>query len=282
MIVGIAYSINDAAGRGAAEKLVSMLRCSEVRIDRAVRGLRCLGSGFVAYIAGFHEDVLYLEFLDTVMPSEIEFYIVLSRHSARSAIPSLTVHTPGNPWHRADAGGSPWEVPLANPIFMWYALKALKELRESSKLNNFEVCYEVTHHGPTSPLKPITFVEIGSSEREWHLEEAHRVLAEGVRIALEELANTRGKPCKVSVGFGGPHYAPVFTHRALKYGECYGHILASYVLKDLSPEDLARACSLVIDRTPDRDQVVIEKIKSAYRRVIEEIARGKGVEVTRL
>lgn len=282
MIAGIVYSINDPAGRGAAQKLLASLRCVEYRIERAVEGYLCEGTEFKAYVAGFNEDVLYFEFLDQTMPSEVEFYLILSRHSARSAIPSLTVHTPGNPWHRADAGGRPWEVPLANPVLSWYILKALKELRDDVKLENFEVCYEVTHHGPTSLSKPVTFAEIGSTEKEWRMEDAHRVLAEAARIALEKLATTKSKPCKVSVGFGGPHYAPVFTHRALKYDECYGHMLASYVMKELASEELVKAVSTVIERTPGTEQAVIEKIRSAYRKVIEEVARAKGIEAVRL
>lgn len=68
------------------------------------------------------------------------------------------------------------------------------------KLSDFEVVYEVTHHGPTNLRKPLTFVEIGSSETEWTYEKAHEVVGESVVKALREFRYSVN--CVPTVGSG--------------------------------------------------------------------------------
>jgi len=80
-------------------------------------------------------------------------------------------------------------------------------------LLNFSVDIEVTHHGPTTIEKPSIFLELGSSEEEWNLKEAGKVVAHSSFLTCieysERVKKSKYRP-KIGVGFGGTHYAPQF------------------------------------------------------------------------
>ncbi|RLG85128.1 MAG: D-tyrosyl-tRNA(Tyr) deacylase [Thermoprotei archaeon] len=269
----IAYSVNDLAGRGIARALTSLCEAESTGGEIL---LKC--RGFTAVMRGFEADVIEFEFLDSAAP-DASFHLVLSRHSSRSAIKTLSTHHPGNPGPRNDAGGRPYELPPANPVLAWLLLNELRRTSSEEGLTDFDITYEVTHHGPTSVRKSITFVEIGSTESEWRFEKAHRAVAKAVVNALARLDVERPR-CVVAVGFGGNHYAPRFTSRALSKGECYGHMVPAYVLRNLSDADVRRVAELAINATPGVQRVVIEKkLRSGIRRAIKEVAQSLGLEV---
>ncbi len=276
--VAIAYSLVDPASTGIARALIELIRCRELEPRGRARELwSCLDGEVV--LAGFEEDVIYMDFLDEELPSASRF-LVLSRHSSASRIPILSVHTPGNPGPTAPFGGKPWELPPSDPVMGWLLIKYLaQELGSSSARDRYGVVYESTHHGPTSLSKPITFVEIGSDESRWRDAEAHRVVARAVARALEDLDRAR---CLPTVGFGGPHYQEVFTRRALESELCFGHMISKNVLRELGENDLRRVAKLAIERTPGARLALVEKVKSSIRKPIEEVARGMGLEVERV
>ncbi|MEM1604077.1 MAG: D-aminoacyl-tRNA deacylase [Zestosphaera sp.] len=230
-LVGIVYSVGDPAGKGIASFIRRILKSRGIQVAGSVE------SWFLeelnALLVGFEEDVIYFDFLDNALPS-VSFYVILSRHKASSGIKSLTVHHTGNPTSSADVGGRPKELSIANPVFSYLTLRNLSKLA-ASELRDFEVVYEVTHHGPTSLQKPLTFVEIGSSETEWSYKKAHEIVGESVLNALRELKSP--VDCTPTVGFGGPHYAEGFTKRALKYRECYGHIISRYAIREIQNKE---------------------------------------------
>lgn len=127
-------------------------------------------------------------------------YIFLSRHRADSGIPSLTVHTTGNFTHAPFLGGRPMEVGRVDPDLQKNYFLALN--RKKSQLEGFEMTVEATHHGPTSLQKPVLFVELGSSERNWEDEHAGAVVGD----ALIEALGTSKSWDKVAIVFGGTHY----------------------------------------------------------------------------
>ncbi|MEM2511790.1 MAG: D-aminoacyl-tRNA deacylase, partial [Ignisphaera sp.] len=147
-------------------------------------------------------------------------------------------------------------------------------------LKDYEVCYEVTHHGPTSVSKPITFVELGSNESEWTDSNAHNVVALALLSAIDRTTNEKPN-CITTVGFGGTHYAPLFTKRAFEENECYGHMVPNYVIKELSLDELRIVAGKVMDLTPNCQRVVIEKMRKEIRNVIEDEASKRGLEVVR-
>lgn len=282
-IVVISYYVLDPAGKGIASRIAELMKCEHIADawSLGLEGLRevlmCKDRDVV--MLGFELDVIELEVLEK-LSNIAEYMVVVSRHSAKSGKPSLTTHTPGNPWGRNDAGGKPWEIPPSNPSLMWYTLKELQRFSTEYALKDYEVCYEVTHHGPTSVTKPITFVELGSNENEWNDSNAHNVVALALLSAIDRTANEKPS-CVTTVGFGGTHYAPLFTKRAFEENECYGHMVPNYVIKELSLDELRIIAGKVMDLTPSCQRVVIEKMRKEIRNVIEDEASKRGLEIVR-
>lgn len=282
MSIVIAYFISDPAGRGIAHKIAEYIGCTSAEpnnIDVAYLSEAYVCKGRGIYILGFGLDVIYLEVLES-LSSRTKYFIILSRHSARSGKPSFTTHPPGNPWGKNDAGGAPWEMPPSNPVLMWNALNELNKHVVERSISGYDVCYEVTHHGPTSITKPVTFIELGSGDNEWNDATAQKVLALATIKAIEKTeSNTNG--CVVSVGFGGSHYAPLFTRRALEENECYGHMIPNYVIRELDKDSLAAVARKAIELTPNARRIVIEKMRYELRKIIEDVASVYDLEVIR-
>lgn len=148
-------------------------------------------------------------------PSEVVF---LSRHKAASGQRSLTVHPIGN-WAAAEYGGRERTVVPAAPHLMTSLLRRLK--REAAGLD-FEVTFEVTHHGPYLTV-PTLFIEIGSSEATWD----HIGAADAIARALQSVEVTS---YPVAMGIGGGHYAPRFTEASLGKKVSFGHMLPNYAI----------------------------------------------------
>ena len=277
-MIGLVYSTQDPAGVGIANYISELFNCEEVKVPRSVTAVYI--KDLNAILASFNEDVIYFDFLDDVL--NVDFYIVLSRHSAESGIKSLTVHHTGNPYNRASFGGNPYELSIANPPLTKLLLVKLSELRSRYGLTEFQVVYEATHHGPSSLKKPLTFIEIGSSVNEWRLPAAHRVVGDAVIDAIGEYLST-GVKCVGCVGFGGQHYSSTFTERALSTDECYGHIIPRYainMLKSDKPEKMKYVFKQAILRNSVKIErvVVLKKLSRAIKDTVKELASGLGIE----
>jgi D-tyrosyl-tRNA(Tyr) deacylase len=166
--------------------------------------------------------------LAAMRPSSATF---LSMHRSEAGIPCLTVHCTGN-IGEAKYGGDPREVSVAPTAMMREALVELKRQIDSSGIA-YPVSYEVTHHGPTVDF-PVMFLEIGSSESHWNDQTAGMVVAKAALSSLKH--NDSG--ADIYIGLGGPHYAPLFTARALEKGICFGHMVSWHHLPSLDREML--------------------------------------------
>ncbi|KAA8542588.1 hypothetical protein F0562_023740 [Nyssa sinensis] len=172
------------------------------------------------------------EFVDEV--------IFLSKHTAASNRPALTVHPIGVPHLREGevpaAGGKPgWAAPPNPRIGPW--LRLLKTIAESHNITpEFEVTLEATHHGPEIN-SPTMFVEIGSTEEYWKRQDAAQAIAllvwEGLGLggggAVGDWSRNSGQK-KVLLGIGGGHYVPRHMDIILKDGVWVGHLLSGYSL----------------------------------------------------
>ncbi|MCD6428648.1 MAG: D-tyrosyl-tRNA(Tyr) deacylase [Desulfurococcales archaeon] len=274
-MIGLVYSTRDLAGTGIANYISELFDCEEIEVPRSVRAVRI--KDLNAILAGFNEDVIYFDFLDEVL--NVDFYVVLSRHSAESGIKSLTVHHTGNPYGRASFGGNPYELSIANPPLTKLLLIKLNELRSRYGLTEFQVVYEATHHGPSSLKKPLTFIEIGSSVNEWRLPAAHRVVGNAVIEAIKKYLST-GFKCVGCVGFGGQHYSSTFTERALNTEECYGHIIPRYAINMLKNDDLEKM-KYVFKQAILRNSIRIEKVVVLKKlsKVIKDTLRELTIEL---
>ena len=166
----------------------------------------------------FQKGSLLLVTIDTkiISPPDLDTYfnpqayIFLSRHRAESGIPSLTVHTTGNFTDKPSLGGRPKEVGGVNPDLQKNYLIALNKRKDEIK--DYQLTIEATHHGPTSLKRPVLFVELGSSEKNWGDERAGKVIGDALIEAL-----TQGRSWdRVAIAFGGPHYPAKFNKLLLE------------------------------------------------------------------
>lgn len=176
--------------------------------------------------------------------------IFMSRHTAVSNRPALTVHPIGVPHllqgETPPAGGLPGRASPPNPrIGSWFRL--LKTVAAANKLlPEFEITLEATHHGPWTQA-PAMFVEIGSTEEYWKREDAAAAVAAvflqglgldgelglGLGLGVWEEETHRGQ--KVLLGIGGGHYAPRHGDVVQKEGVWVGHLLSGYSLLMIDP-----------------------------------------------
>lgn len=152
------------------------------------------------------ESLLTLEDLDEVYRDALAF-VFLSKHRSDSGIPTLTCHCTGN-FSDAPFGGNPGEIAIAWPGLQKAYLKAITR----AKVPGYDVIIEATHHGPTSLGKPVLFVELGSSEKEWANKTAASAMCRCILSALQNV-----QPCKkVGVAIGGTHYPTKFNKLLLE------------------------------------------------------------------
>ena len=195
----------------------------------------------------------------------LDYFVVASRHWARSGQPSLTVHPTGN-FGKAMYGGRPRELQwtVANPMRGVF-LELL-----ANPPRGFEVSLEATHHSPTQFGTPMFFAELGSGERQWKDESTGRYLAEAIVKGIKE-----ERKAPVAIGFGGGHYCPTFS--VLERDTAFGHIAAKYALDLLTPDLIGQ----MIERTVDGvDKAVLDKgLKGHQRKKVEVALRKLGVEM---
>ena len=168
----------------------------------------------------------------------VDEVLVLSRHAAKSGIPSLTVHAIGVPGEIPHgevgfAGGMKGTAVPPSPRFA-SIYRALREETEASPLaEEFDVSLETTHHGPVLTA-PTLYLEIGSKESEWRRTDASTLWARVISRVLGLESTTpegewRGEG-EVMIGFGGGHYAPRHSDVIIRSGLPFGHLLANYAL----------------------------------------------------
>ncbi|MEM4718202.1 MAG: D-aminoacyl-tRNA deacylase [Desulfurococcaceae archaeon] len=251
-MIGIVYSSKDPAGAGIAAFLLRELELRNSTICR--NAIRCFTDSKII-LAEYEEDVIYFDFLDDRLPSGVDFYLVLSRHSSEAGIRSYTVHATGNFSREVFAGGRPRELGIAHPPVMWFLLRSLYNLRnEYTSRENYEVSYEATHHGPTNLSKPIIFIEIGSTHYEWIDSVNHEIIGTAVIELINHYPNL--PKCNPTIGIGGGHYPRKHSDLAISEDICYGHIASKHVLDYLDDQmlhSMRRRC------ISDIKSIVIEK-----------------------
>ena len=182
-------------------------------------------------------EIIDTQFLETQLNPKL--IIFLSRHSSAKAIPTLSVHTPGN-LAEAQFGGKPKTVSFSPATAMKNALQTMAKLVEEKGLS-YEVSYECTHHGPSLNV-PSMFVELGSSPEQWKDLEAAEVVAHAAAAALSEPTNR-----SAVLGIGGPHYNKKFTKLALTTPMAFGHIIPKYALGKVDAETIKQCIEKTVE-----------------------------------
>ncbi len=268
----IVYSTGDPAGAGASKHLIEVLKAKPRKCPGP---LECYFADEVV-IAGFNVDVVNMEFLDETPDPEAEAIIVLSKHRAESGRKTLSVHHTGNPTGRA-WGGEPYKLSTSYPALSKALLTSYAKTAREQGLEEYHVTLEATHHGPTRPFKPIVFIEIGSTEKEWTDERARIAMA----LAVAEAISKKTPECNPTTGIGGTHYPEKFTKIHLEEMEtCLGHIISRHQIDEGVPDHVIRQA---IEKThPQKAQkIIIEKksLKSEQRKKLEETAKQVKTEI---
>ncbi len=185
---------------------------------------------------------IYANRIDIIHEKEtaetVDEVLVLSRHAAKSGLPSLTVHAigvPGEIPHGEEgfAGGIKGIAVPPSPRFSAIYSALREESSRSELADEFEVSLETTHHGPVL-TKPTLYIEIGSTESEWIRKDAAMLWAAVIsRVLGLSDASPEGEwfgEGDVMIGLGGGHYAPRHSDIAIRSGLPFGHLLANYAL----------------------------------------------------
>ncbi len=167
---------------------------------------------------GLTDDSLI--FLNSLKLDESELnpdlLIFASRHTSETGRPAFLVHTTGNWSTEADFGGDPRELSKTSALLQKAAVFSFAEQEFPTQLKNFSLDIEVTHHGPTNLEKPLIFMELGSSEVEWIMNNAGELITKSIITAIFKYLECRETRIEnIGLGFGGTHYAPNF-HRLIK------------------------------------------------------------------
>lgn len=209
------FSKNDVAGSGIA-KFLSEYIDSELSSSCEIKG--------------FEKSVVEFDFLEDF--KEFDVFVVLSKHRSEAEIPCLTVHHTGNLTSQAQLGGKPEELSVSFPRLAGFLLKEIyKKSQTLGLLKEIRVSYEATHHGPSNLTKPIVFIEIGSTMKEWVREDLHKLMAEVAFEACKALSRGSLPECEKSVGFGGGHYSERHTNLTIEKNVCFGHIVPKYAIR---------------------------------------------------
>ena len=159
--------------------------------------------------------------------SKYKGVIFLSKHAAKSGELALTCHSTGN-FKEADFGGNPQQVAVPYPHVQKAYMKRLAECRQ--QFSKFQITIEATHHGPTALDKPVIFIEVGTTIKEWTDKHLCNKVAD---IIHETMINPISQTAPIAICFGGTHYPSVFTKELLCGEHALGTVMPRHALQHL-------------------------------------------------
>lgn len=218
------------------------------------------------------ESILFKDYIERFF--DIDLIIFLSRHSSEKGEPSFLVHATGNWNEEAKLGGKPKELSVTSTACIREALHTIKKEVEKSNLLGWKIGLEVTHHGPLTE-KPSIFIEVGSTIEQWENIEAAEIIAKAAFSAIE--AKNTFPP---TVGFGGPHYAPIFTKLVLEDLYEIGHIAPKYVFP-LNKEIVKKAFEKTIEK-PEIALLDWKGLSSINRKRLIDILKEINIEIEKV
>jgi D-aminoacyl-tRNA deacylase len=216
------------------------------------------------------ESLLTLESLDDIYP-DAQAFIFLSKHRSDSGIPTLTCHCTGN-FSDAPFGGNPGEIATAWPSLQKAYLNAITE----AKVPGYDVIIEATHHGPTSLAKPVLFVELGSSEKQWADRNAAKAMCRCILAVLKDV-----QPCKkVGIAIGGTHYPTKFNKLLLESEFGLAAVASKHNLAAIDERMLAQMISKSSEKVT---HIVLDaKGLGSHKDRITKLTEKTGLEVVKV
>ncbi len=197
-------------------------------------------------------------------------YIVVSKHKSESGTPTFCAHTTGNIGDDNSFGGEKNALGICNANWI---KEGLLGLRKRGSEFNYSITLETTHHGPTNIAKPLIFIEVGGSEKQWNNEKACSVVANAVADITASTMNY-----KTYIGFGGGHYPSKFTKFVMDTNNTLGHIcpkhkidyLTEELIKEMFEKTFPKPVGAVLDKKgmtgPQRARIIdiLKKIGKPY------------------
>ena len=181
-----------------------------------------------------------------------DLMIFASRHRSETARPAFLTHTTGNWGIKADFGGQGKQLSRSSAFLLKAGYKSLKKqhsLMHFEQLSDFSLDLEVTHHGPTTLEKPLIFMELGSSKREWKIKEAGRLVARAIIKTCISYAELKNKDqIEIGIGFGGTHYAPNFKRIMEKGDVAISFICPKYHIQKLNKDLVNQMISNTLEK----------------------------------
>lgn len=225
----------------------------------------------VLHVTG--QSLLTLESLDRLYPDAAAF-VFLSKHRSDSGIPTLTCHCTGNFAADAPFGGRPGELAVACPSLQKAYLKAIT----SANVPGYDVIIEATHHGPTSLKKPVLFVELGSSEKQWADREAADAMCRCVLGVLQNGGPARCK--KVGVALGGTHYPTKFNKLLLESEFGLAAVASKHSLGSIDEAMLRQ----MVDKSAEKVTHVVLDAKGlgSHKERLTRLAEATGLEILKV
>ena len=218
-------------------------------------------------------DLLHQDDLDQQFP-EATTFVFLSKHKSDSKIPTLTCHCTGN-FGTNPYGGNPQEIAISFPSLQKSYLKALTASKD--RPSEYDVVIEATHHGPTSLKKPLLFVELGSSEKQWNDRAAASVMC---RVLLGVIRNGPERCSKVGIGLGGTHYPSKFNRLLLESEFGLAAVASKHNLVLIDDQMLNQMISKSIEKVTT---IVLDgKGLGSQKNRIMRIAENSGLEILNL
>ncbi|XP_057531148.1 D-aminoacyl-tRNA deacylase [Amaranthus tricolor] len=240
MVTLVVSTTIDPASIGPASALLAMTGWSS---GPSFEGVRSYSNREVRLLQ--HDKSIVVEDnLDTrweeLTQENVDNVIFLSKHTAATNRPALTIHPIGVPHLKEGdilphGGRAGWVAPPNPRMGPW--IRLLSEISQSHNLiPEFEITMEATHHGPVTS-KPTMFLEIGSTLEYWKREDAAQVIAllvwEGLGLGGGAAVGQWDRNCeknKVLLGLGGGHYVPHHMKIIRKDNVWVGHLLSGYSL----------------------------------------------------
>lgn len=219
------YSSQDIAGKNIALQLRSLQDFREAG-GFCARDETCFTKWVFEGIELIELDkpLINADYLSEYFQSDL--FMFASRHKSEAGVPALTVHSLGNWGKEALYGGKPRELCLTSAR----AVKSAFDFLTENKPSGFDASLESTHHGPTSLKAPSIFVELGSSEKQWLLQEPAQVVAQAIIHCCKNYAKERGT---IALGFGGTHYCSTFNKLVQETDFLLAHIAPKHALNEI-------------------------------------------------
>jgi D-aminoacyl-tRNA deacylase len=196
------------------------------------------------------------KFLDDLAGGEK--MVLISRHTSKHGVLSMTTHSPGNWSDDTRDGGRPNELSCAAPELM------LSNIISMSKCaGGAEITYEATHHGPFLRT-PSIFVEVGGPES------VPSVAKEALVEAICGSAGLEAEYDKIAIGIGCGHYPSKFTKLSLEGKYAFGHIMPKHYCDNVGMLEQA------IERSSPKPEVAVIEWKGLNSPVRTKIIERLG------